>query len=203
MGRIDFGRAFSLGWIAFSDNVGVFIGATCLTFVISMTVVLGPAIYAGYYYMALKALRGGRPVINDLFIGFGRFGSYFLGGLLMFILGFAGMLACCVGMFVTNALTFFLLVVMVDQGKGVGEAFDDCRRHFKADWLILVVFSFVLNLVASAGVYMVYIGLLLSMPLAACVKAAAYMEIFRRGGAPMMAIPLPVAEAVNSKETSV
>jgi uncharacterized membrane protein len=200
MGKIDFGTAFSKGWDAFSKNIGILLGGYCLTMVISMTIVLGPAIYAGFYFMVLKTLRGQKAEINDLFVGFSDFGRFFVGGLLILGLGICGLLCCCVGIFVVSGLTIFLLMHMVDKGKGAGEALQDCWAHFKVDWLMLILFAFVVNLVAQAGVYALYFGILLSAPFAACVTGAAYLDVFGNGLEPMPAQPILIAEAVE-KET--
>lgn len=85
--RLGAGDDLSLGWAAFSRDLGVFVGAFFVGSLImsaSMFICAGP-IVVGYSRMALKAARGERVEFNDLFSGFSQFGPAFVLGLLWII----------------------------------------------------------------------------------------------------------------------
>ncbi len=189
MGKIDFGDAFSKGWQAFTANIGVLIIGTLLMAIISMTVILAPIMLAGFYNMCLKAVRGQKVEVGDVFFGFSHFGRFFVGFLLMIAVGFLGVLACFIGAFVSNAVLMFLFIRMIDTGKGSGEALGECWQYFKGDWLLAIVFAFVTGFIAQVGAYALGIGVLLTMPFAYCTVAAAYYGVFGDGAAPAVAQP--------------
>ncbi len=189
MGKIDFGNAFSKGWQGFTANIGTLIVGTLLMAIISMTIILIPIMMAGFLNMCLKAVRGEKVEVGDVFAGFSSFGRFFVGGLLLIAVNFVGMLACGVGLFVTNGITMFLFAHMIISGKGAGESLGDCWRYFKSDWLMAIVLAFVSGFIAQIGAYAFGVGVLLSAPFAWCVVAAAYYDVFGDGAAPAMAQP--------------
>lgn len=183
MGKIEFGPAFSKGWEIFSSNMLNLIIGFFLTALISITIILAPIMYAGLYFMVLKAARGESVEIGDVFHGFSAFGRYFVGGLLVFGLMLAGLLVCGIGIIPVSGIILFFFPLMVDKGMSAGEAFGKSWEFFKGDWLMAIVLALVIGLVSQAGGYVMGIGALFTGPFAVCITIAAYEQVFISGAA--------------------
>jgi len=186
MGKIDFGKTFSRGWEIFSSNMVPLIVGFFLTVLLSVTIILFPVMYAGFYFMLLKAARGETVEIGDVFHGFSSFGRYFVGGLLVMGVSIIGVLACFIGIFPVMGIILFFFPLMVDKGLGAGEAFGRCWEYFKTDWLMVILLAFVSNLVSQAGSYALGIGVLFTGPYALSVVMAGYEQVF--GNVPAAAV---------------
>jgi len=178
MGKIDFGAAFSKGWEGFTKNIVNLIVGFLLVAVISITIILAPIMMAGIYRMALKAVRGEKTEINDVFSGFSDFGRFFVGGLIWIGISIVGLLACGVGVIVTSGILLFFFPLMVDRGLSGGEAFGKCWAYFKTDWLMAIVFAIVTGIISQVGTYVAGVGVLVTGPFAMIVTVAAYDHVF-------------------------
>lgn len=81
--------------------------------------------YAGLHYMALKAMRGEKPRIRDIFKGFRRYwGALFLWWLSL--IAFIVLCTTAIGILVVPllwAISMLALPLLIDQRKEVGSAF--------------------------------------------------------------------------------
>jgi hypothetical protein len=148
-----------------------------------------PPLYAGYYYMALKSMRGQKPRIRDIFKGFGRYWAAFF--LWMTFLG-TGILLCTTGiglLFVPFvwALSMLAFPLLIDKQLSVGAAFETAFRtvfqwngfgesvkrcaQFWLYGLAMVIISFM-------GILGFGVGVLITLPFAVCAQVAAYRDIF-------------------------
>lgn len=194
MGKIDFGKAFSRGWEIFSGNLINYIIGFFLAVLISITVILAPIMFAGFYYMLLKGARGESVEIGDVFHGFSDFGRYFVGGLLYLGVMIVGILACGVGIIPVAGIMLFFYPLMVDKKLGAGDAFGKCWEYFKTDWLMAILLALVSGIVSQAGSYVMGIGVLFTGPFATAVVVAAYENVFGETATPAAAPEAPVAE---------
>ena len=139
--------------------------------------------YAGLYYMALKAMRGEKPRIRDIFKGFRRYwGALFLWWLSLI----AFVVLCTIGFGILVvpllwAISMLAFPLLIDERKGVGAAFGaafkvvftwkNCARF----WL----YGLIVPLVSLLGVLGFFFGLFITFPLAVCVQVIAYRDIFK------------------------
>ena len=141
----------------------------------------GP-LYAGLYYMALKAMRGEKPRVRDIFKGFHRYwGALFLWWLSLIALIVLG--PTTVGLVVPLlwAISMLAFPLLIDERKGVGSAFGtaftvvltwkNCARF----WL----YGLIVPLVSCLGVLGFGFGLFITVPLAVCVQVIAYRDMFK------------------------
>jgi uncharacterized membrane protein len=123
------------------------------------------ALTYGYAFAALKAARGEKPSVIDLFIPSKRFITVVISGLLLFIIiVFSFMLLIIPGVFFSCRLAFVPYLV-VDKNKGVfsaiGESWEMTKGHFWKIFLlgltiagismILIVIYFIFTMVTGGG----------------------------------------------------
>jgi uncharacterized membrane protein len=179
MGKIDLGVAFSKGWELFSKNMAPLIVGTLLTVIIGTFSVgiLYPVMMGGLFGIVRKSWAGETAEIGDVFGGFSNFLNFFLGGLLMGVIVFIGVLVCFIGVFPAAGAVVFMFPLIVEGAKP-GEAFSKNWAAFKENWLGLIVLALVTGVVQSAGSIAIYIGMLFTMPFAMCVQWVAYKQTF-------------------------
>jgi len=155
-----------------------------LMFVMMVVGTLGGAfLFAGLHRTAFKQLRGEPIRVRDLFSGgdvFLRVAWAFAVITILTVLGFS---LCILPAFVVAGMLHFTVPLIVERKLGIGEAISTSYNATKADWLMFVLFVFVLGLLASLGGYACYIGLVVSYPLYFTITAIAYRDIFGVAGA--------------------
>ena len=177
---------FTEGWKLYKRHPFTFFFASLLGALICIPpafLFFAAPLYAGLYYMALKAMRGEKPRIRDIFKGFHRYwGALFLWWL--FLIAFIVLCTTAVGILVTPllwAISMLAFPLLIDDGKGVGAAFGaafkavftwkNCARF----WL----YGLAVPLVSFLGVLGFGFGLFITVPLAVCVQVIAYRDIFK------------------------
>ncbi|MBZ0272278.1 hypothetical protein K8I61_09580 [bacterium] len=194
MGKIDFARAFTRGWEAFTKNILNLVIGYLIFLVLCMTVVLAPIAWAGMTRMALRAVRGEPTSVNDVFSGFSDFGRYFLGGIIAFAMIIVGVLMCGVGVIPVGGLLLFFFPYMVDRNAGTTDAFSANWAYFQTDWLMAIALSFVTGLMVSLS-SSVLLGILIAGPIQMTVVLAAYEDVFGTAAAPTAMAP-PAAQPI-------
>jgi len=142
------------------------------------------ALIPGMINTALKQIRGQETRVADIFSGM----RYFWGALLVGIVAGLGLLACCVGVFVTNGLVFLALPLMIDKNMRATEAISlSWRTGMKNIWLY-VFYAFIVGLLAQLGGSACYIGLIATISFLPIGQAVAYVRTFEgpalNGGLP-------------------
>ena len=177
---------FTEGWKLYKRHPVTFFFASLLGALICIPpafLFFAAPLYAGLYYMALKAMRGEKPRIRDMFKGFHRYwGALFLWWL--FLIAFIVLCTTAVGILVTPllwAISMLAFPLLIDERKGVGAAFGaafkavftwrNCARF----WL----YGLLVPLVSLLGVLGFFFGLFITFPLAVCVQVIAYRAIFK------------------------
>ena len=177
---------FTEGWKLYKRHPVTFFFASLLGALICIPpafLFFAAPLYAGLYYMALKAMRGEKPRIRDMFKGFHRYwGALFLWWL--FLIAFIVLCTTAVGILVTPllwAISMLAFPLLIDERKGVGAAFGaafkavftwrNCARF----WL----YGLLVPLVSLLGVLGFFFGLFITFPLAVCVQVIAYRDIFK------------------------
>ena len=177
---------FTEGWKLYKRHPVTFFFASLLGALICIPpafLFFAAPLYAGLYYMALKAMRGEKPRIRDMFRGFHRYwGALFLWWL--FLIAFIALCTTAVGILVTPllwAISMLAFPLLIDERKGVGVAFGaafkvvftwkNCARF----WL----YGLIVPLVSLLGVLGFFFGLFITFPLAVCIQVIAYRDIFK------------------------
>jgi hypothetical protein len=159
---------------------------------------------SGMYRAAFKQVRGGQVSVSDLFSGRPYFLRLLGALLLMGLLSIIGALLCFLPALAVPGLMFFVLPLIVEGNLGAVDALRTSFEKTKKDWLMFVLFAFVLNFLSSAGAYLCGIGLLATFPLLFLTHAVAYRDCFNIAGVqsftpsmppppPQYAAPLPPA----------
>jgi uncharacterized paraquat-inducible protein A len=99
------------------------------------------------------------------------------------VLAAIGAMLCVIPAFIVAGLFFFTLPLIVERDLGVFEAMRASSDVTKRNLLMFTLFAFVVQLIASAGSYACYIGLLATWPLMFTITAVAYRDCFGMEGA--------------------
>jgi hypothetical protein len=165
----------------------------------------------GFYKSALKQLRGGKLEFRDLFSGLDCFlpvlGAVFLVGLIQGI----GVMMCIIPGLIASGLLMFTLPLVIDKRMGVIDAMKASYEKTKGNLVMFTLFALVVGLIAQAGSYACYVGLLATYPLHYTIATIAYRDLFGVEGArsflppPQHAQPaysLPASPAEQQARTS-
>jgi hypothetical protein len=165
------GEALEVAWATFKkDYESIFIGILCALLLTLIPLVGGGLAMAGLMQVSLKALRGQRPEPADGFVGLQAPVDHIVMGLLQIV----GLLACCVGVYVSHAVFFPGTALIVDKKMTWTEAKDVCVARIAPNWAAWTLFTFVISLVGASGAILCGIGIVVTAPLAALAMAYAY-----------------------------
>ena len=190
MGNIDFGPAFNAGWEGFSKNIVPLAVGFLVALVMSLFIITIPFTFAGYVYICLRAIRGENVEVGDVFYGFSDAGRFFIAGLLIAVFNVIGLMACGFGVLITGPISLFVFPYMIDKEASFGEAFGECWRYFKRDWLMLILMAVAVSIIFYVGFVGVVLGFLFTGPFAGCVGIAAYMQVFGKEAPPPAERPI-------------
>jgi uncharacterized membrane protein len=137
----------------------------------------------GAYRAAFKQLRGGRVEFRDLFSARDCYWRLLGATLLHSVLIMIGAMLCIIPAFVVAGLLFFTLPLIVERNMGVFEAMRASRDLVQRKLLMFILFALLVQLIASAGSYVCYVGLLATWPLMFTITAVAYRDCFGVEGA--------------------
>jgi hypothetical protein len=154
--------------------------------IFALIIVLMPVavfVMGGAYRAAFKQLRGGRVEFRDLFSARDCYWRLLGATLIHFALAALGAMLCVIPAFIVAGLFFFTMPLIVERNLGVFEAMRASRDVTQPNLLMFTLFAFVVQLIASAGSYACYVGLLASWPLMFTITAVAYRDCFGVSGA--------------------
>ncbi len=193
-GGAKVGTTFSRGMEVYKKNFVPIFVATLLAVLIggvSCGICTAP-LFCGVFAMILKAMRDGNAQlkIGDVFQGFQKFVPAFVGCLVLGIIYNVAMtvLACIpvVGWIAIipaaaalGAAMLWSLLLVTDQNASVGDAITVPLKLLgdKRFWSIVLV-SFVASLIGFLGAIACGVGVLVTLPFAYCMIAAAYEEAY-------------------------
>jgi hypothetical protein len=144
---------------------------------------LGVLLMGGAYRAAFKQLRGGRVEFSDLFSAKDCFWRLLGAAIVHGVLVSIGAMLCVIPGFIVSGLLFFTMPLIVERNLGVFEAMRASRDVTQPNLLMFTVFAFVAQLIASAGSYACYVGLLATWPLMFTIGAVAFRDCFGVPGA--------------------
>lgn len=202
---MDIGKHFTAGIQIWKNNLATlaiagFVGALISCFSLGL---LGGNMMAGMWFIALKAERGERPEIGDLFRGFDNFVNPFLYGLAFIALSLVGSMVAIGGIVVTG-LFIWGFPLIVERKMEFSAAFQGSLDLAKKDYASAILIPFLGALASFVGVLGCGIGLIVTLPLAMTINASLYRELTGSAGsaapmapmAPMAPPPPPVPPAM-------
>ncbi len=189
---IDIGRTVSRGWALVRDNMGVLIGATVLSWIITIGVawvpVLGWAVgivlVGGLDYMFIRRIRGETVQVGDVFAGFNlAFLHLTLAGLVKWLFTSLGFVLCILPGIYLAVGYLFALPLVIDKKMEFWPAMEVSRRVVHHHWWSTFALVIVLALIAAVGFLACIVGALVTIPVASASLMYVYEDLFGRGTA--------------------
>jgi len=170
------GDALAIGWKTFQQNPApILLGMLC-AMVIGLIPLLGAGLaFAGMMKVSLKALRGQSPEPAD---GFAGLSENAIDHVVMGLLQLVGMIACCVGVYVSQGIFFPGTLLILERDMTWEQAKDVCLRDVKPNWVAWTIFTLAVGLVGASGLLLCFVGVLLTAPIAMIAMAYAYEKAF-------------------------
>lgn len=173
------GEALTVGWNTFKENmVPILVAMLCAMVLGIIPIVGGFFAVPGMCLVALKALRGQTPEPRDGFVGFTKPVDNLVIGLFQLL----GIIACCIGVYVTQAIFVPGSFLIVDKDMTWQDAKDRCMEQIKPNWVSWTIFFFVVGLVGGLGSILCGIGIFFTLPIAMIAIAYAYEQTLGGGG---------------------
>ena len=194
MGTVKIGDAISEGWNIYKGNFGlVFLGCliTWLVSAVSCNICIGPLI-CGMFMMLARIVKKSepKPEVGDVFKGFDKFLPAFL---LVLVCGICYFVLQCILLMIPVVGWILLLIVAFAYGpiltwalmlvanrdmkwtEAVGFVL---KSTFNGNFTMPIVLGILAGIIGGAGIVACGLGLLFTMPLALCIYAAAYEQVF-------------------------
>ena len=162
--------------LGFAMLASIFLGM----FVVAL---LSTYLSGGMYHTAFKQLRGEPISTRDMFAAGDRLPALLGASIVVGILGMIGFLLCVFPVFIVAGALYFTLPLVIERRLSVGEAIQTSRDATRGDLFKFVLFAIVVSLIAQAGSYLCYVGLLATLPLHYTIAAIAYRDCFGVPGA--------------------
>ena len=191
--QVKFGEWIEKGFNLYKKNFGVLVLASLIAVVLSTVtvgVLAGPML-AGVLLITLKLIdeEEPKPEVGKVFKGFDYFLNSFLfivvWGIALFvvsiILGIVpliGQLASMFIVFAVQALIMFGLFLIVDKRMEFWPASMESYSKVKTNFWPFFGLSVVSSIIGSIGGIACGIGIIITLPIQACILTVAYREIF-------------------------
>jgi uncharacterized membrane protein len=151
--------------------------------VLFLTLFVAAFFTGGMHKSAMKQLQGGTVELRDLFSGGSTYFPILISSILTTILTMVGMMLCVIPAFIVGGALFFTMPLIVERKLGAIDAMKASYELTKNNLLMFTLFAFVVQLIAQAGSYACYVGLLATIPLLFTITAIAYRDSFGVQGA--------------------
>ena len=158
------------GAVLKKDYAAILIATLCALLLGLVPLVGGGLAMAGLMHVSLKALRGQSPEPADGFIGLQAPVDHIVMGLLQIV----GILACCIGVYVSQAVFFAGTALVIEKGMDWNRAKDVCVARIWPNWAPWTLYTLVAGLVGASGAIVCGIGVIATIPLAGLMLAYAY-----------------------------
>jgi len=154
-----------------------------IAMVIVLIAFLATYLAGGMYHTAFKQLRGEPISTSDLFSAGDRLPAVLGASIIVGILSIIGAMLCIIPAFIVAGALFFTIPLVVERRMSVRDAIQASRDVTRGDLFMFVLFAFIVSLIAQAGSYLCYVGLLITWPLHYTIAAIAYRDCFGVDGA--------------------
>ena len=184
--EFKFSEYFSKGWWIFQQKPAEFIAYTLLvsviigavSFIPLASLVLSPPLTAGYYLVSNQISRGEAVRFNDFFKGFDYIGQLIVVSLIGGLLTIVGLIFLVIpGIYLAVGYTFANQLVLFEKME-FWDALEGSRKVVTNNWLVIFAFVLVAGLLAASGLIIFCVGVLVTIPIAACASYAAFEDVF-------------------------
>jgi len=210
MGTVKIGDAISEGWNIYKDNFGlVFLGCliTWLVSAVSCNICLGPLVCGMFMILARIVKKSEpKPEVGDVFKGFDKFLPafllvlvcgicYFVLQCILLMIPVIGWILLLIVAFAYGPILTWALMLVANRGMKWTEAVGVVLKStFNGKFTMPILLGILAGIIGGAGIVACGIGVLFTMPLAVCIYAAAYEQVFGgEGGAEAPVEPEVVA----------
>src|SRR5215831_10325568 len=173
---------FAAASVGNGAGVGVLM-VVLICMVVGLIGVLATYLVGGMYHTAFKQLRGEPISTSDLFSAGERLPAVLGASIIVGILTLIGSLLCIIPAFIVAGALYFTVPLVVERRMRVMDAIQVSRDITRGDLFMFVLFAFIVSLIAQAGSYLCYVGLLITWPLHYTIAAVAYRDCFGVDGA--------------------
>ncbi len=186
------------GFNLFKENFGLLVLVSLVAVLlgsVTMGILAGPMMCGVLLVtMNLAEGRSPKPQFGDLFKGF----SYFLdsllfvvvwgiimiiGSLILNIVPILGQIASLFFVYALQALLMFGLFLVIDRKMGFWPASMESINMVKQNFWPFLGFGIIAAIIGSLGAILCGIGVILTLPIQACIMTVAYKDVF--GGPPV------------------
>lgn len=173
------GVAYAVMWVPLTGVMmsGSFI-LTMLVGAIMMFVVMAIAnvMLANMYRMAMMALSGTKPSVNEMFKFGGNIANIFVASLLVAIFVSVASIFCYIPGFVVGGLLMFTMPLVVDRNLPAMDAIKLSMETLKKDVVMATIFYFVIAICAGIGGVACGIGLAFTFPVLPIAVSMLYRD---------------------------
>jgi len=175
--HVTAGRWIGAGWETVKADMGAYVLAALIFFVLSGVPFIQGALITGFHIYTMKKLAGRRADFGDLFKGFNYFIPTLVATLLIGVFTFFGTLLCIIpGLVVAAALKFTYLFI-VDKRMDFWPAIQASHAVVKQDYFGFTMFLILAFLVNLLGFVCCIVGVLVTFPVTIAAVTVAYREI--------------------------
>ncbi|MBD2002060.1 MULTISPECIES: hypothetical protein [Cyanophyceae] len=180
------------GWKTFKKNPGGFVGFTLVAILINIAIAIvsqsvplesfisllisGP-LNAGFLIVAFKLLKNRATTFGDFFRGFNNYLPLFLVSLVSSVVIAIGFLLLIIPSIYLAVAYIFALPLVLEKKMSFWDGMELSRKLISKQWFSFLGFALVLVLLNLAGVLLLGVGLLVTIPISTCAIAAAYADI--------------------------
>lgn len=195
---VDIGRWLGAGWAAFQRNAAAFVIASLVAIVLSVVTcsILGTVMSAGLSLMALKALRGEKTEVGDLFKPFDKFAPLIILWLIFIVISIVlgvlksvPILGQLIGLVISpilGLLTSFAIYQVVDKGTEPIPALTASWEVMQKNLVMFWVAGLVIGIISFVGIVGVCVGIFVTIPVAIIATGAGYLDNFGVAGVPQV-----------------
>jgi uncharacterized membrane protein len=94
------------------------------------------------------------------------------------VLTLIGLIFCIIPGIIIAGLSIFTVPLIIDQRMKASEAISASFATLKGQWLSAALFAFVVGLIYLVGIICLYIGLIITLPIAILSITVAYRDFF-------------------------
>jgi uncharacterized membrane protein len=197
--EVRFGKWIEAGFNLYKNNFGTLVLASVIALVLSTITIgllAGPMI-AGLVIVTLQLLRREvpKPDAGRVFRGFDYFLNSFLfitvwgiailiGSFILALFPVIGQLLSLFFLYAAQAFLMFGMYLIVDKQLNFGPASRESIKTVQTNFWPFFGLSAIASIIGSIGAVALGIGIVLTIPIQACILAVAYQEIFGRTGQP-------------------
>jgi hypothetical protein len=175
--HVTAGHWIGAGWDLVKADMGMYVLAALIFFVLSGVPLIQGALIAGFHIYTIKKMSGRPADFADLFKGFNFFIPTLVASLLIGAFTCIGTLFCIIpGLIVAAALKFTFLFI-VDKRMDFWPAMQASHAVVKLDYFGFTMFLILAFLVNVLGLLCLVVGLLVTVPVTIAAITVAYKEI--------------------------